>query len=272
MSTPDDFWGHLHLGQPRTDPPPARPSPAQGLLHWASQLDETPILILEGPASERAEAYAWLRQNHTVVLGRDGWLGVGALGDFAFHVSRLGGDWSLLWGLCDVDDFVVDEPLREMIDQGSQYTELFRAIWEVRFLLDEGHDVRAYIEALARWTTEGEESDQLQRLRIRSRPNPRQRIDLLLFLLALAQQSNLLDAPPVFVFDGLDRALEQAAEPRRFLLRGLLEMIDAIEGWASLGSPAGVLVGLAQPKKTLRQLRRRNAKLHRKIQRHLSGV
>jgi hypothetical protein len=229
--------------------------------------DGSPILVLRGPPSHRAEAYGWLRQTDFPVMGRDGWLGVGALADFAFHISRLGGDWSLLWGLCDVQEFVVDEPLRGMIDEGSRYTELFRALWEVRFLLDEGNDVRPFVRALTRWMVEGQLSEPLRQLRIESEPNQQERADLLLFLLTLARQ-NSLTGPLVFVFDSLERAVQQRPETRQPLLKGLLTLVEAVDRWAPLGSPAGLLIGMPNQRKTLSRLRRHNVRLHRRLRDH----
>lgn len=261
MSLPDeDFWEGIRL-RPKATP---QAPPAQRLLRWCSEFDPSPVLTLEGTPSRRAEAYAWLRQRGTPLMGRDGWLGIGVFEDFAFHVSRIGGDWGLLWSLCDVEDFVVDEPLRSMVDRGTQYTELFQAIWEIRFLLDEGLDVRPHVEAFTHWLTEGEEDlELLPGLGIENRPlTTHQRIDLLLFLLALAQQNSLIDAP-VFVFDGLERAPAQEI-PLKELLQGLLEMIEAVENWASLGSPAGILIGVSSGG-TLRSLRRHNGRLVRTL-------
>jgi hypothetical protein len=223
----------------------------------------SPIIVLRGPLSQRAEAYGWLRQRNTTVVGRDGWLGVGALMDFAFHMSRLGGDWSLLWGLLDVQDLVIDEPLRELADQGSCYTELFRAIWEIRFLLDEGHDVRSYVEMLTAWMVDGKVPKGFQRLRIQSPLSPRERVDLLLFLFTLAQQNNLV-TPTVFVFDGLDRALQQPIEASKRLLGGLLILVEAIEYWATLGSSVGLLIGMPN-RQVISQLRRSNVRLYRRL-------
>jgi hypothetical protein len=258
MSLPDeDFWESLRL-RPKVSP---QVSPAQRLLQWASEFEPSPVVVLKGPPSKRAEAYAWLRQRQVPLMGRDGWLGVGVFEDFAFHVSRIGGDWNLLWSLCDVEDFVVDEPLRSMIDRGTQYTELFQAIWEIRFLLDEGLDVRPHVEAFTHWLTEGEDSELLRGVGICSRLlSVHQRIDLLLFLLALAQQNSLIDAP-IFVFDGLERATAQEA-PVKDLLQGLVEIVEAVESWASLGSPAGILVGVS-PGGVLKSLRKYNPKLIR---------
>lgn len=268
-SSEGDFWDDLRLGW--SEPPPALDA---SLAEWASELGtgDVPIVVLRGPTSQRAEAYGWFRQEGAAsVVGRDGWLGVGAVADFTFHLSRLGGDWHLIWGLLDVQDLVIDEPLRELVDRGSRYTDLFKAIWEIRFLLDEGHDVRPHIDTLARWMSEGTLPEGPRRLPLRGSPTLAERADLLLFLLALSQQNNH-GTPIVFIFDGLERAIQQAPEARKSLLTGLLTLIEAIERWADFGCPAGALIGMPDEKRVMSRLQRHNVRLYRKVRSYLPGV
>jgi hypothetical protein len=114
---------------------------------------------------------------------------------------------------------------------------------------------------------EGQLSEPLRQLRIESEPNQQERADLLLFLLTLARQ-NSLTGPLVFVFDSLERAVQQRPETRQPLLKGLLTLVEAVDRRAPLGSPAGLLIGMPNQRKTLSRLRRHNVRLHRRLRDH----
>jgi len=182
--------------------------------------------------------------------GREGWLSIGAVENFVFHASRLNGNWGVVWGLLDTEYLVLDEPLRSMVDSGK-YIDLFRAIWEVRFQLSEGADVRRLVDDIAQWLNTGDPCPQLGLGQL----TQQQQLDNLLFLLTLAAQNELV-RPAMFVYARIDRAAEQEDKVfKKRLLNGLLTLIKLIERWAPLGSPASLLLSLSDTHKLDSRLR-----------------
>lgn len=218
----------------------------------------------------RMEVYRWIcpLAEGDPCKGVADWVG----DPWAYLVNRLAGfklgTWNLLWELLDVPEFVVEEPLRGLVDQGFLFTEFYQALWEARFLLQESAPrVENLVEALIRWMTWTELSSEdrklLGTLRL-SRPlqSDEERLDTLFFLLALARQNGTV-GPAVIVFDDIDLALRQGVETRRQLLTKLLKLISAVERWDRLGMALGLVLGVSPG--VLTSLKRYNPKLGKKI-------
>lgn len=235
------------------------PVPVQQIQRWLVQLREggSTLLTVVGPDVEfRSSAYKICYDVVGVqALGSsrttDDWLTKGVANDLTERVRAMTGrPWGLIWDLFSVQDFVVDEPLRGLIDQGARFTGLFRALWEVRFLLQErrqqeGH---ALLGAVLRWLYAQALSLEQQKLlagvriehALTSLP---ERLDMLLFLLALTRQNGLADCT-VFVIEGLDSVVRPNMLARRDLLRQLNETAAVFARWAQLGSATGLVLGM----------------------------
>jgi len=216
---------------------------------WAYRLGRggPPVLSLEGPSKVlRSEVYRWMSSLPAVIEHPEEWVEKGVPQSLA--LGR--GSWSLMWSLLSVEDFLIEDPLRELADQGQRFTEFFRAIWEVRFLYGEGRNVRSQVTSLIRWASDStlfpDDRETLRRLGIRrALSRRRDRYDLMFFLLALARQNECVERA-IFVFDGLEGALDQAPAIRRERFRCLLELTEIAEHWATLGSPTGILFGYSK--------------------------
>lgn len=254
--------------------------PAVTRIHeWVVRLADGPpaLLTVSAPlAMYRHEVFDWCFSTHLNVLGirtdANVWLSNGPLKTFTSQVRGLGDEpWDLLWLLLDVDDFVVEEPLRNLVDQGFRFTGFFKALWEARFLLSESDPAADdLVEALTTWMTAGALSSEQCRLLEKSHitrelESPQERLDMLLFLLALAHQNGIVDRT-VFIFDGIDEAVRLPPQKRRPALRELLELVTAFERWAKLGSAAGLVFGLDKRQGALGLLKKHNPKLSDLVQ------
>ncbi len=155
-------------GQLRAQPLTAKwhPPPRLQVEEWVGSLGQGhgPILSVNGPTPmHRMEVYRWICPLAEGEPCKDvgGWLG----DPWFYLTSRLSsfrsGTWNLLWELLDVSEFVVEEPLRGLVDQGFLFTEFFQALWEARFLLQESApNVEKLVEALIRWMTWAELSSE----------------------------------------------------------------------------------------------------------------
>jgi hypothetical protein len=180
---------------------------------------------------------------------------------------HVGGAWELLWNLLAVDEFLVDEPLRSMVDQPFYLVhDVHRALWEARFLAREHptlDQAERFMTALTRWISGeplGDDGRQLlSAIGIkRLVSSPAEKLDVLCFLLSLAYQNGLLERT-VFLFDDLENALQPN---RRASLRQLRDFIDGVRRWSRLGgSPIGILLGFTGTRTDLQLLGKYNTKL-----------
>lgn len=235
------------------------PPSVTGIQRWVQRLPENgdTLLTVLGPSPMlRAEAF---RVCYAVpgleVVGNgrstQDWFGKGLANDVSQRVRALTGrPWGLVWDLIEVEDFVVEEPLRSLIDQGLCLTGLFKALWECRLLRQEGQEERCLelMGAVLRWLCAVDLSPDQQRLLEQVRIERvlgtlQERLDVMLFLLALANQNGLADRT-VFVFDGVERAVRAGVDKRRDLLRQLYETATTFGRWGRLGSGAGMVLGM----------------------------
>ena len=153
--------------------------------------------------------------------------------------------WALLWALGSTQDFLIEEPLRSMVDiRYSLAHDLYRAIWEIRFSLREKNDLletSRLISAVGTWLLGRSLDDQdinlLTPVGIRRRVTLEQeKIDVLCVLLSLAAQNGLVSRVYV-AFDNVERA-------DRAKLKELHLVLQGCSRWARLmGMPLGILLG-----------------------------
>jgi hypothetical protein len=248
-----------------------------GAWAWALGQKGNPLLCVEGPTPiYRSEVYKecfakGLFDRMCVVKD---WSGVHER--FVDWVTNPKDIWQLLFDLVTVKEFVVEEPLRSLIDQGLMFTEFYRALWEIRFLLREQEGASektlqtdAFTKSLVQWMAQKpltkKNRKALDKAHIsRELATSSERLDMLFFLLSLAKQNAVLNRM-VIVYDGLESILNQDPNIRQAQLKDLLTLISGAERWARFGSPLGIIIGFPKEQGVLSSVRRHNAKLNTKI-------
>lgn len=240
---------------------------------------ERPIILVEGPTpAHRASVYRltrtvqeasselWLEQGIVVNL-TDRFAKERAIGSIIPH------QWDILWNLLTLDSLEVEDQMHLLVDQGGIFTEAFRAIWEARFRLDEGRELKNFVDLLSRWMTSSplssEERQLLGELGVKSEiETTYERLDLLFFLVTLAHQNELIGTR-IVVLDGIDRLLMMGVAKRKAALKELLDFCIVAERWARLGSPLGFILGYSNEHDALESFERSNAKLGAKLRRYV---
>lgn len=259
------------------------PSQSSGLEVWAKNIgqeDQRPIILVEGPTPAHRQALYRLALIPAKDLDQK-WIEQGLVENLTERFSNLrcigsivDRPWDVIWNFLTLQDLVVEEPLKALIDQGLLFTQAFKAIWEARFLLKEGRDARQLVEAFAGWVTAApltaESKRLLDRLGVeRELSTPYERLDMLFFLATWAAQNHLIGRQ-LFVIDGLDRALTQGTARRKQLLKELDHFCTSAERWSKLGSRLGFVLGYSDEHKALAGIIRSNARLGMKLQRYAS--
>jgi hypothetical protein len=183
----------------------------------------------------------------------------------------VGHAWELLWALVSTPEFVIEEPLREMVDQQHfQIHDLYRALWEFRFALKENatfEPAAVIYFALTRWLTRSELTAEdlqvLSKIGITRRVTSDAEVfDLLFFIVTLAAQNGILNRM-VICFDGLERTLTSEGRP---LLRELDLFLATAERWViNMQAPVGILIGFGASNRERTLLRKLNQRLARRI-------
>jgi len=221
------------------------------LSGWIAQVgcDIPPILLACGTESSRATIYrlAGAQQDGP---GQD-WVTEGLINNLTRRVRTISGirDWDILWRLLSLNAFEISESQRYLIDQGHLITEMFKMIWEARFCLNEGRELQeCLVRSIAGWIQgplDGSLRGYMSRL-VLSRLNTvlepttsHDRLDLLFFLISLAQQNGLVDNL-ILVLDGLERVLESDPQSR---LKELADFCVSAERWSRLGTHIGFIIG-----------------------------
>lgn len=187
------------------------------------------------------------------------------------------GNWELLWGLIAVDDFIVDEPIRSMLDQNFYVVhDVYRVLWEARFLAKENESDRSQaqllVRTLVRWMTTpmltAEDQRWLDSIGIRRPITSEQRFELFCMLVGLAWQNGLLSRYMIY-FDGL----ELADGIQETVLKELSHMLSALERWIRIGPcPIGLVIGYTAESSDLHDLRSTDDRLYDKIVKGLNWV
>ena len=154
--------------------------------------------------------------------------------------------WELLWALVAVEDFVIDESLRKMVDRKFYLVhDVYRLLWEARFVSHETSDLKAtkrLVSTLLRWF-EGNltepDIEVLVGLGIQRQVQAQERADVLCFLASLASH-NAIVSRIVLGFEGLNDILSKEQRPR---LKQLHTLLQTLTRWSNLGCPIRVLIG-----------------------------
>jgi len=154
--------------------------------------------------------------------------------------------WELLWALVAVENFVIDEPLRAMVDQKFYLIhDVYRLLWELRFVSCETPTLKpakALAATFLRWV-EGDlldtDREVLAKLGIQRQVQKQERVDVLCFLATLAAQ-NAIVSRIVLGFEGLNDILVAKERPKLKQFHGFLKTLTR---WGGLGCPVRALVG-----------------------------
>jgi len=276
LAVNDAYWTEDEpIVRPGTLPKWSPPS-VRHIQTWVQGLSEggSPVLAVTGPHPLfRKEVFETFYQSTDLLVegassNTQDWLNLGLLPDLTQRVRAMTGrPWGILWDLLTTEDFIVEEPLKSLIDQGNTLTGFFKGLWEARFLIQEGRktDSLTLVGALLRWqmgqalTTA--HHTWLEKVHIdRELMSPQERLDMLFFMLALVYQNGLVDRS-VFVFDGLERVIRAPAEKRKDLLRQVMDCLTILTRWSRLGSATGIVLGFDANGDTLNSLRHYNDRL-----------
>lgn len=279
------------------------------IVEWAkTDLGEAPpLLVIPGPSFQdrlailsQWECSEWRKQQPWVVTDTRSaytrsWPTEGVLHNLTNRIARIivpsevkdrllsgfppvPGIWEIVWALISADDFLVEEPLRGMVDRSFYLVhDVYRALWEARFLIRENasrEPATQLVGTLIRWLTAEpllpQDQAALEALGIKRLVSSEQeRFDVLCFLLTLAAQNGIVERV-LFLFDGLEDIL---LPEYRSVLRQFQGLLHAIERWVSIGGcPLGILLGFRGSKTDHAALRRLHPKLAVEVARGLSWV
>ena len=243
-------------------------SPALSLTPLAGHIlsDQLPVaLTVPGMLSQRLAAFqklgGWAEPDvivDTKRLALDRWTEEGVVPHFTNRLSTLSVPfgahddltatdevWELLWALVAVEDFIIDEPLRTMVDQKFYLVhDVYRFLWEVRFVSHETSlkAAKKLIGTFLRWLDDDLTSGDIEvlgKLSIERRVLEQERADVLCFLTTLAAQ-NAIVSRIVLGFEGLNDIL---TAKERSKLRQLHGFLRTLTRWGGLGCPVRLLIG-----------------------------
>lgn len=189
------------------------------------------------------------------------------LGDFQPPTAS----WEVIWALGFTDGLVVNGSLREMVDQPHYlFHDIYRVLWSLRFRLRETGSAAtvSFFNTVVRWLTGNPlsmaEAHELEAAGATRRiTTDRERFDVLLFLITLAEQNGLLNRY-VICFDGLERVLTSDS---RSLLREMQTFLTTVDRWVRFAqTPIGVLIGMDTNSRHMSLLQRLNKKLANDIE------
>jgi len=175
--------------------------------------------------------------------------------------------WELLWALVAAEDFLIEDPLRAMVDQKFYLVhDVYRLIWEIRFVSCETDDPKApkkLMGTFLRWLSGSlleEDRQVLMSLGIHRPIQEQERADVVLFLTTLAAQ-NAIVSRIVLGFEGLNDILMPKQRPKLKQLQGFLRALDR---WGGMGCPVRAIIGFDFD--DIPRLRKLNPKLADQIQ------
>lgn len=253
-----------------------------GVLRWATDFQDPgrlSMLVVPGDLSARQVAFdkyeAWAQLQKTIAhdVSPPTWVQQGVLANLvervrSIEVRRAGmpiwfprGNWEIVWGVAARAEFVIDEPLRTIVDQRFYLAhDLYRLLWEIRFLSQESVNLakaQELVGSVTRWAFGGAtdvDQDRLVELGVHSQvTQTTQSYHLLCMLLTLASQNGLF-SQCVLGFDGLEEALN-----RPWALREINRFLVTVDRWVQFGGcPIGVLLGFNVTPDNMEYLRDQN--------------
>jgi hypothetical protein len=277
------FWAELRPGlkSPSEKPESSEREVAPWVCSWASTVGQgaSPILVLGESDRKQLEVYESIEDPAYASMNASKWVTTGLVANLTQRISKLKmkgslipHDWDLIWSLLTLSDVNIErnDALRALLDQGSMFTEAFRAIWEAKFLFNEGQIVAHVVDLLSKWVSNealtSEDRELLGQLKVTHEvTTPSGRLDVLFMLMTLANQNDLLDRL-VLPLEGLDKILGLGLVTRKVALEELYEFFLAADRWARLGSPVGFIFTYTRPD-TLEQLGRSHRKLGKQLKR-----
>jgi hypothetical protein len=174
--------------------------------------------------------------------------------------------WDLLWGVIGKTSFVIEEPLKGLIEKRfSRLSDMFRLLTEARFAAREADldTVEQAVLAIGRWLEGNPKLDPfLQDASVRRPLHEEEALGVLFFLLTLANQNGLLPIT-IFVLDGLEKVDRRDAAD-------LHHTLATLERWVPIGCPFRLLITWDGENKTA--LRRLNPKLAKQVRDGLAWI
>jgi len=161
------------------------------------------------------------------------------------HPQQNPAGWDLLWGFVARTSFVVEEPLRGMINR-RPLADMYRVLVEARFEAQEKKDwghTSETLSSVGRWI----EGDPKPTGIAQTVLPEAARFEMAFFLLTLASQNGLL-GNTFLILDGLERATPEDAA-------ALHHMLSTLSRWVEVGCPLRLILGWdAKSKNALRKL------------------
>jgi len=219
-----------------------RPSAPPVVATWLSSLGQgaVPLLTVEASQEDRRTVYGWCS---AIDLAK--WQTRGIRSEVVHNLLGLD---TILKDLLTIESFLVDEPLRSMVDQRFYLiSDLFRVILEARFQVAEGANPEPFLDAIIRWGLNEKLSPIQEKLfveaRVSRRVQPTEQLDLCFFLVTLAAQSGLINRLTLS-FDHVDQAATAGISAKKAYLKDLDDVCFGATRWEKLGSPLGIILGV----------------------------
>lgn len=252
--------------------------PPMGVFQaWLEDIEQgRALLTLNGPSRDaRAKSLNALTTDSVVVAGvkeGDDWvrcdIDTAVLRRLSAFTPQT---WDWVHETLLAPTFMMEDALKSIVDQDSMLiTSLYRALWEVRFLLQEGQDAQPLFRTILRWMGGASLSEEDHRLLSdagidRETHSTQERLDLTFFLMTMAHQNGVFDRA-VLVFDGLETGIRLAQDRRKKLLHELPELIATAHRWSRLNSGVGLVLGLNANESVMAALRSYKPALAKQIE------
>lgn len=163
-------------------------------------------------------------------------------------------EWDLLWQLFSLKTLHSDGSVRLFIDEGSNYHDVFRVIWNSRH----DYDIDTYVETISRWITGDHQSVEgwsiVRFLGLGDVRRDFDKINILFFITEIAHQNRLL-SPYTLMVDNTEVLREKP-----HLLEEMFDLCISAERWSRIGNPISIQVKLST--ETLNWVNDQHPRLH----------
>lgn len=160
--------------------------------------------------------------------------------------------WDLIWQLFSLKSLESEGSVNLFIKEGSNYHNVFYAIWDARH----DHPEALFVGAIAKWMTNepmtSEEWIIVRSLGLGEVHRTFDRINLLLFLTAISSQ-NMLLKPYVLALDGLEHIFDHPHQQQ--LISELFDLCLSAERWSRIGNPLTIRLEMLDATRTLSQIK-----------------
>jgi hypothetical protein len=220
-----------------------RPAAPPAVAQWLGSLGQgiVPVLTVEAPQDYRQIVYGWCS---AIDIAK--WRKHGIRSQVVLNLLQVG--QPIFKDLLRVESFLVDEPLRSMVDQRFYLiSDLFRVILVARFQVAEGANPDTCFDAITRWILDEKLTSAQEMLfaeaKVTRRVQPTEQLDLCFLLVTLAAHSGLINRLTI-ALDQVDRASSAGLTAKKALLKELDELAFGATRWEKLGSPLGIIFGV----------------------------